>query len=228
MRKLLLVILFFCLFSNNSNSFNSKLKTENNDLVTNSYLFATNHKENTNNVFDYIPLISPIKTKYLIKISDMFGWRKDHPILHIPCMHNGIDFTADFGTPVYATANGIVKLARWNAFGYGKNIIIEHDSIYKTRYAHLSKIIVKEGDLIKVGQKIGEVGSTGLATGPHLHYELIKNDLAINPLKIYNEPLDKNQYLNLLIELERVKDKTNHLNMINLELLADNSYNQKK
>ena len=220
----MLVILFFCLFNNNSNSFNNQLKTKNNDLITNTYVFKPKSIENTNNVFDYLPLISPIKIKDLTKISDMYGWRQRHPILHIPCMHNGIDFTAKFGTPVYATANGIAKLAKFNKWGYGKQVIIEHDSVYKTRYAHLSKIIVKEGDIIRVGQKIGEVGSTGLATGPHLHYELIKNDIAINPLNIYNEKLDKNKYLNLLIELDRVKEN-NNLDKINTRLLAGNIHN---
>lgn len=220
----MLVILFFCLFNNYSNSFNNQLKTENHDLVINTVIFNTKSQENTINVFDYIPLMSPIKTKDLIKISDMFGWRKNHPILHIPCMHDGIDFTAKYGTSVYATANGTVETAKWNIWGYGKQVILQHDSIYKTRYAHLSKIFVKEGDYIKVGQKIGEVGSTGLSTSPHLHYELIKYDIAINPLSVYNEKLDKNKYLNLLIALERVKEN-NFLDKINRELLAGNIHN---
>ena len=228
----MLVILFFCLFSNNSNSFNSEYKTKNDNLVLNTYVFNIKPRENKNNVFDYLPLVSPIKTKYLVKISDMFGWRKNHPILHIPCMHNGIDFTADYGTPVYATASGIIKIANFNKWGYGRQVVIQHDSIFKTRYAHLSKVIVKEGDIIKVGQKIGEVGSTGLSTAPHLHYELIKNDIAINPLNIYNENLNKDEYLSLLIELERSNEQrvkeNNYLDKINPELLADGSINQKK
>ena len=76
----MLVILFFCLFNNYSNSFNNQLQTKINDSIVNTIVFAPKSVENTINVFDYIPLISPIKTKYLVKISDMFGWRKHHPI----------------------------------------------------------------------------------------------------------------------------------------------------
>lgn len=221
MRKLLLVILLFCSFSNNTNSLNSKT-TEYNSLSDKFTMFKLK-QENIYKVFDYIPLVSPIKLANLTKISNMFGMRQCHPILRIPRMHNGIDFVANYGTAVYATASGVVKLARYNKYGYGNNIIVQHDSTYKTRYAHLSKIIVNEGDIVKTGQKIGEVGSSGLSTGPHLHYELIKDNLCIDPTLIYGEKMDKDRYMTNLDLYERYQ-QNNHLDMIKTEMLASISY----
>ena len=120
--------------------------------------------------------IQPLKTG---KVSSRFGMRK-HPIFKITKMHNGIDIAAPKGTPIYATADGLVSFADRNG-GYGKVIIINHAGGWQTFYAQLSKIKVVEGQEIKRGQEIGLVGSSGLSTAPHLHYELRKDGKSVNP-----------------------------------------------
>lgn len=98
-------------------------------------------------------------------------------------MHNGVDIGNEMGKPVYAAFDGEVKRVLYDAYGYGKFIIIEHDKGLETRYAHLSSYNVKEGDTVKKGEKIGEIGSTGRSTGPHLHFELRHNGDPVDPMK---------------------------------------------
>lgn len=116
------------------------------------------------------------------EITSGFGMRH-HPLLNISRLHAGIDFTAPFGADVVSTAPGIVIKAEDNPQNstYGKHVIVDH-GIYTTTYAHLSKVTVEEGDIID--GKLGELGSTGLSTGPHLHYEIRKNDQLIDPYTI--------------------------------------------
>jgi murein DD-endopeptidase MepM/ murein hydrolase activator NlpD len=97
-------------------------------------------------------------------------------------MHTGIDFRGDSGDPVHATAAGTVTEAGWSG-GYGRMIEVDHGNGFATRYGHLSKIDVKVGQSIKIGQVIGEIGSTGRSTGPHLHYETRIDGDAVNPQK---------------------------------------------
>lgn len=97
--------------------------------------------------------------------------------------HRAIDYAASAGTPIRAVGDGTVSFAGWSTAGYGNLTSIRHNSTYSTNYAHQSKIIVKKGQRIKQGQVIGYVGSTGFSTGPHLHYEMVKNGVKINPLK---------------------------------------------
>jgi murein DD-endopeptidase MepM/ murein hydrolase activator NlpD len=118
------------------------------------------------------------------RLSSNFGKRR-HPILGYARMHKGIDFAAPTGTPIYAAGHGVVEKAeRWSSFG--NYIRIRHANGYKTAYAHLHRIGkgIKPGVKVRQGQIIGEVGSTGRSTGPHLHYEVHKNDVAINPMTI--------------------------------------------
>ncbi|MCR6516187.1 peptidoglycan DD-metalloendopeptidase family protein [Clostridium sp. LY3-2] len=98
-------------------------------------------------------------------------------------MHNGIDIGNELGKPVYSAFDGKVKKVFYEQYGYGNAVIIEHSDGLETRYAHLNNYNVKEGDTVKKGEKIGEVGNTGRSTGPHLHFELRKNDNPVNPLK---------------------------------------------
>ena len=112
-------------------------------------------------------------------LSSSFGHRKD-PFHKGIAFHSGIDLKARHGKSVIATADGIVEKAGWNG-GYGRRIVIRHKNGYKTLYAHLSKIKVKEGQRVKSGDLIGNVGSSGRSTGSHLHYEVIKNNKKINP-----------------------------------------------
>ena len=107
-----------------------------------------------------------------------------HPILHILRMHEGIDFEAEVGTPVYATGNGVISFVGHRG-GYGLAVEINHGFGYVTVYAHLSKTEVKEGQRVKRGQEIAKTGDTGLSTGPHLHYEVRHNGIALNPNQFF-------------------------------------------
>lgn len=114
-------------------------------------------------------------------ISSSFGVRKD-PLLGMPAMHSGMDFRAASGAPVRVTASGTVVKAGWNG-GYGRMVEVEHADGFTTRYAHLSKVLVKEGQKVTVGDVVGNVGSSGRSTGPHLHYEVRRNGDALNPFR---------------------------------------------
>jgi murein DD-endopeptidase MepM/ murein hydrolase activator NlpD len=109
-----------------------------------------------------------------------FGMRT-HPVLGGRRQHRGIDLAAPTGTPVYATADGVVSRADWYS-SYGLYISLEHGAAMQTRYAHLSRLAVAAGDSVKKGDLIGYVGSTGRSTGPHLHYEVRVEGLAVNPI----------------------------------------------
>jgi len=126
------------------------------------------------------PSIRPVNTGF---ISDGYGYRRD-PFSGIRQFHYGIDISAPTGTPVYATADGVVRST--NSSGtYGKIIKIDHGYGYTTFYAHLSKMTVKPGDVVKRGQKIAEVGCTGRSTASHLHYEIRQFGINKNPLDYY-------------------------------------------
>lgn len=115
------------------------------------------------------------------RISSRFGVRKD-PLLGTPAFHSGMDFRAPHGAPVRATASGKVVTAGWTG-GYGRMVEIDHGNGLKTRYAHMSKILVKKGQRIDVRKIIGKIGSSGRSTGPHLHYEIRRHGKTINPAR---------------------------------------------
>ena len=125
-----------------------------------------------------LPFGDPLKGN--LRKTSGFGMRI-HPISGKRRMHEGLDFGSRTGTPVYATGYGVVEFTGYKG-GYGKTIIIKHISGLRTVYAHLSKINVKNGEIVTLDNKIGAVGSTGYSTGPHLHYEITHNKKAINPL----------------------------------------------
>ncbi len=114
------------------------------------------------------------------KATSDFGMRT-HPVLGGRRAHKGIDLAAPTGTPVYATADGLVQMAEWYS-SYGNYIQIGHGSELETRYAHLSRIAVSAGSMVRKGDLIGYVGSTGRSTGPHLHYEVRVGGVAVNPV----------------------------------------------
>ncbi|MCX7995648.1 MAG: peptidoglycan DD-metalloendopeptidase family protein [candidate division WOR-3 bacterium] len=124
-----------------------------------------------------IPSINPVPGS---EISSGFGYRVD-PFEKDVRMHEGLDLSAPKGTPVYATGDGVVIFADWN-IGYGYVVDIDHGYGFVTRYAHLSKILVHEGENVKRGQMIGRVGGTGRAICPHLHYEVIVAGIKVNPV----------------------------------------------
>ena len=118
------------------------------------------------------------------RLSSRYGNRK-HPILGYTKMHRGLDFAAPSGTPIFAAGDGIIEKAGWNG-SYGKYIRIRHTGTYKTAYAHLSGFHknISIGKRVLQGKIIGYVGTTGRSTGPHLHYEVIKNNIQVNPMRI--------------------------------------------
>lgn len=118
------------------------------------------------------------------RISSRFGWRR-HPILKRRILHSGVDYAAPKGTRIYASADGVVKRAQW-AGGYGNYVVIRHNSEFSTGYAHMTGFAkgIRPGVRVKQGQVIGYVGSTGRSTGPHLHFEVIKNGKKVDPLKV--------------------------------------------
>lgn len=139
-----------------------------------------------------IPAIQPIKNENLARMASGYGMRM-HPILKYRKMHNGMDFTARTGTEVFATGDAVVKKAS-RTTGYGNLVILDHGFGYETYYAHLSKFKVRKGQKIKRGEVIAEVGSTGLSTAPHLHYEVHKNGKVINPINFYHGDLTAEEY----------------------------------
>jgi murein DD-endopeptidase MepM/ murein hydrolase activator NlpD len=122
-----------------------------------------------------------------LRITSAFGSRRMHPILHRLLPHTGVDYGARAGTPVRATADGVVISAGWNG-GYGNMIEIQHPNGYSTRYAHLSRIAARRGVFVHQGDVVGYVGMTGLATGPHLHYEVRRNGRPVNPMLATEAP----------------------------------------
>ena len=127
---------------------------------------------------DMLPNSNPVNATYN---SSSYGWRID-PFNGNKAFHEGLDFTANTGTPIRAAADGIVALAEVSG-GYGNMVKIEHGSGLETRYGHASKLLVKAGERVVKGQIIAEVGSTGRSTGPHLHYEIRLNGEALDPRK---------------------------------------------
>ena len=116
------------------------------------------------------------------RITSGFGLRV-HPILRFARMHRGIDFGAGHGTPIVAASDGQVVKAGWSG-GYGRQVRIAHAGGIVTSYSHLSRTIAETGSFVRQGQLIGYVGSSGLSTGPHLHYEVYRNGTAVNPLGV--------------------------------------------
>ncbi len=154
-----------------------------------------------------IPAIQPVNNKDLRRIGSYFGTRMD-PFYKVKKFHEGMDFSAPIGTEVYATGNGTVIMAgRDGNGGYGNEIILDHGYNYKTVYAHLSRIFVKPGQKIRRGQIIGYVGNTGKSTSPHLHYEVRKNGIALNPIYFFFNDIDPDQFQRML-ELSQQPSQT--------------------
>ncbi|MCX6245301.1 MAG: M23 family metallopeptidase [Bacteroidetes bacterium] len=145
-----------------------------------------------------IPAIQPVSNKDLRRIGSYFGTRMD-PFYKVRKFHEGMDFSASIGTEVYATGNGMIEMAgRDEGGGYGNEIIIDHGYSYKTVYAHLSRIFVKPGQKVLRGMIIGYVGNTGKSTSPHLHYEVRKNGIPLNPIYFFFNDLTADQYQMML------------------------------
>ena len=147
------------------------------------------------------------------RLSSGYGARK-HPILGYTKMHRGLDFAAPTGTPVFAAGDGVIEKAGWNG-SYGRYVKIRHTGTYKTAYAHLSSIHkkIRIGKRVLQGKTIGYVGSTGRSTGPHLHYEVLRNNIQVNPMRI-KLPAGRN------IQPKKLNAYKNHIKNILIQKVA--------
>jgi murein DD-endopeptidase MepM/ murein hydrolase activator NlpD len=145
------------------------------------------------------------------RISSRFSGRRFHPVQMRFKAHNGTDYAAPHGTPIKTTASGVVERTGYTA-GNGNFVKVRHSSTYATQYLHMSKILVRNGQSVSQGQTIGKVGSTGLATGPHVCYRFWKNGVQVDPLRLKlpnTEPMgksDKQKYLNYIAPLKKELD----------------------
>ena len=162
-----------------------------NQSVSYDTLFAM--ARNKSDMLAHIPAIFPVKETEAKYISSFFGYRPD-PIYKVEKFHSGIDFSAALGTDTYATGDGVVADVERNEWGYGNLVVIDHGYGYKTRYAHLHKAAVRKGQKVKRGQKIGTIGDSGKTTGVHLHYEVLKNDVQVDPINFFYNDLTPDEY----------------------------------
>ncbi|WP_417942287.1 peptidoglycan DD-metalloendopeptidase family protein [Flavobacterium sp. RS13.1] len=146
------------------------------------------------NLLAAIPAIQPVQNENLKRVASGFGYRID-PFTKVRKMHNGMDFTANTGAPVYATGDGIVARADNTASGFGNHVVIRHGFGYESLYAHLSKYNCRPGQRVKRGDVIGYVGSTGRSEGPHCHYEVHKDGKVVNPLNFYYGNISAVEYV---------------------------------
>lgn len=140
-----------------------------------------------------IPAIQPVSNKDLSRIGSGFGYRID-PVYKVRKFHAGLDFTSPQGTPIYATADGTVKMAGFDNSGFGNHVIINHGYGYETLYGHMVRVKAKSGQHVKRGDVIGYVGSTGKSTGPHCHYEVHRNGVPVDPVYYFYNDVDPAQF----------------------------------
>lgn len=167
------------------------------DIETQSLTEVASIMNERKRMWESRPAIQPISNKDLTRISSLFQSRRFNPVLGIYRPHEGIDFAAPTGTPIFATGDGRVEKA-WHSDTYGNVVYIDHGFGYQTRYAHMSRFIVHDGEKVKRGQVIGYVGSTGEATGPHLHYEVRYDGEPINPINFFQQDLSSKEYQKLI------------------------------
>jgi len=167
-------------------------------LQKTSYEEISRQHDYNKGFFAHMPAIKPMSGYYSI---NGFGMRV-HPVLQVYRMHAGIDIIADDGTNVYATGDGVVRFAGRTQGGYGVVIEISHGYGYSTLYAHLSKVLVREGQQIKRGELVGLSGRSGLVSGPHLHYEVRRSGVTQNPVDYFFDDVDAARYRMLLAKAE--------------------------
>ena len=138
-----------------------------------------------------IPPINPDPSTY--RLSSSFGYRVD-PVYGRSARHAGVDFALDPGNPVYSTGDGVVESVKFEFFGYGNQVVIDHGFGYKTRYAHLKTVNVVEGMKVKRGECIGLSGNSGRSSGPHLHYEVMYKGNYVNPANYYDLTITPEEY----------------------------------
>jgi murein DD-endopeptidase MepM/ murein hydrolase activator NlpD len=158
-----------------------------------SYVQIDQFIKNKEELLACTPAIQPLSNKELKRIASGFGHRID-PVYKTVKFHAGLDFTAPTGTPIYASANGVVKIAAHLGTGYGNHVVINHGYGYETLYGHMFRIKAKPGQRVKRGEIIGYVGSTGKSTGPHCHYEVRKNGRQLDPVYFFYNDLTPEQF----------------------------------
>lgn len=166
-------------------------------IQTKSYDEILEMAENKEEMMASIPAIQPIPNKELKRLASGYGMRM-HPILKVVRMHEGCDFSAPRGTPIYSTGDGEVIRVSSTFGGFGKLVVIDHGYGFITKYAHMSSFNVKRGDKVKRGDCIGFVGTTGTSTAPHLHYEIHKDGKPINPVHYFYQDVTDEEYEKLL------------------------------
>jgi len=174
------------------NNLNSRIKVQ-----TTSYAQIDKLLANKEQLLSHTPAIQPVSNKDLNRIASGFGHRID-PIYKTVKMHAGLDFAAPQGTPIYATADGVIKVSGNTGNGYGNHVVISHGYGYETLYGHMVRVKSSPGQAIKRGEVIGWVGSTGKSTGPHCHYEVHKNGQKIDPVYFFYNDLTPDQFDHLL------------------------------
>ena len=177
---------------NTLNNLGSRIKVQND-----SYSQIDGLIKNKAQLLSHTPAIQPVSNKELTRIASGFGYRID-PIYKTTKMHAGIDFTAPQGTPIYATANGNIKIAGNLGNGYGNHVVINHGYGYETLYGHMVRVKGRAGQSVARGEVIGWVGSTGKSTGPHCHYEVHKYGQKIDPVYFFYNDLTPDQFDRLL------------------------------
>ena len=202
MKKLLFAVLLLSfhtlLFAPNLKLEERKQNITQCNLFENISNIISNTHINTN--VERLPIVSPVDTSSYRFISDDFGYRK-HPILLLKMFHEGIDIACPIGTNIFSTGKGYIEKIGYEKHGYGNYIIVNHLNGYKTRYAHLKHINVKERQVVTQGMTIATSGNTGRTTGSHLHYEIIKNNKVIDPIKFITN--NKLEYFSTLKNIQR-------------------------
>ena len=154
-----------------------------------------------------IPAIPPVvPDRKIYRLSSSFGFRSD-PFTGKSKRHSGVDFALKPGNPIYATGDGVVESVKFEFYGYGNQILIDHGFGYKTRYAHLKSINVVEGMKVKRGECIGESGNSGRSSGPLLHYEVIYKDKHINPANYFDLTITPEEYSTMVQNTAEVSEK---------------------
>jgi murein DD-endopeptidase MepM/ murein hydrolase activator NlpD len=174
------------------NTLGSRVKVQNT-----SYTEIDELIKNKEQLLSHTPAIQPVSNKELSRIASGFGYRID-PVYKTVKMHAGLDFAAPQGTPIYATADGTIKISGNTGNGYGNHVVINHGYGYETLYGHMVRVKAGNGQTVKRGEIIGWVGSTGKSTGPHLHYEVHKNGNKIDPVYFFYNDLSPDQFDRIL------------------------------
>ena len=162
-----------------------------------SYVEIADMVKNKAKLINAIPSIQPVSNKNLNRIASGFGYRID-PVYKDRRPHQGLDFTAPLGTPIYATADGTVKEVGFTTSGFGNRVLINHGYGYETLYGHMYRFKARVGQQVKRGEVIGYIGNTGKSTGPHCHYEVHRGGRPVDPIYYFYNDLTPAQFDRIL------------------------------